>query len=173
MSRTRVLLVVVIAIGSVMGWTVPVMLEQRTVMAYDMYFDESTGFQHVLATYMDFLTQSVIYYQIDTQNKVAHSLVLNDKHVLFYTGLKITGRGNGQTLYAVLEGKYQHENVSDFDQLFTESNDNGQTWSPLSPVPRKYMNDGCQRCGESILTLGNTGRLFIFYRVDCPNAWGC
>ena len=159
---------VLLAIGTALSWNTPTMLESRGVGLNDFYVDPFTGTHHLIVTfYYDKPVSNVYYYQLDESNKVVYSSVWNDTNVLRYYGLRIIGSGNGKNLYAVLEGTYKHGHFTDQDELFTESADGGRTWSPMIPVPRKDMNDGCQRTGQCIIQVAETGRLFIFYHVDC------
>jgi len=152
------------------GWTNPVDLfaSENSIFINDVYLDSSTKIMHILWNSAG--SHSMSYWQIDNSQKlISKSRLTNDNITLVITG-KITGANNGNNLYiSIMARRFCDQDLSSecHDQYFTESTDNGLTWNPLIQVPRENLDDKCERLGDNLLFVRETGRLFIFYHKIC------
>eukprot|EP00830_Metopus_es_P012820 TRINITY_DN2964_c0_g1_i1.p1 TRINITY_DN2964_c0_g1~~TRINITY_DN2964_c0_g1_i1.p1 ORF type:complete len:433 (-),score=60.17 TRINITY_DN2964_c0_g1_i1:53-1351(-) len=149
-------------------WTVPEDLLQSNKQNFikSMYTDPTTGITHLMfcRTY----AENITYWQIDRNNHVVFKDHLSDPTMAGIYSAKIIGAGDGKLLYVLFMGTRNCKGLY-YDQWFTESKDGGRTWSKMVKVPKDDMDDHCDRYGDSLLIIHETGRAYISYHCDCPN----
>lgn len=162
----KVVIFIFFIIGVWSIWNNPVSLysDKNKFFVKDIYTDPSDGTHHILYTIP--FSEAINCLHVDSKGKEIRTktLMLEKKNEI--SKARIIGLGNGDNFYILIMAFRPCEDYSCYDQYFTETDDGGETWSPIIRVPRDNMNDTCHRYGDSILVESN--RIFIFYHVDCP-----
>ena len=150
-------------------WTHPVDLYQDSLIFYpkDLYTDPSTGTSHAL--WCAHQSQYMNYWRItESQAVISRTPIVDPIITSFFAG-RIIGPGNGRDLYMLTMGtRGVHDS---YDQFLSESHDNGDTWSQFVRPPRDDMDDECDRYGDALLLIKETGRIYLFYQLDCEGQY--
>lgn len=155
--------IIFLAEGITAEWSEPVQLAmtpKSLTTARDIYIDPSTGIRHILYVSLNF---SLLHYsQLDANNKVLLIKDFGDPKLFSVENSLIVGSGDGKGLYVVM-GAVNWDKVQSRDKWYTESQDGGNTWTPLVKVPRDNSDDDFERDDATIMIIPNTKRVFIFY----------
>ncbi len=140
-----------------------------TISMKDVYLDPSTSTLHIL--WCGSRPSTINYWQVDKHYKVQPYEISAEEYgaSVFFTG-RIVGKGDGESLYMLLMGKRAIEGVDYYDLWFTEYLKTPKRWSDPIRVPRDNMDDTCDRYSDSLLVIRETGRVFIFYHVECASS---
>jgi hypothetical protein len=142
-------------------WNEPVDLKNSSMIflaAKDVYSDPSTGMHHIILGNSNELVE---YWQVSRENKITFKKALNIK--IFKRGLyvRITGAGDGKRLYLVITAFTGTPRIEEL--YYSESENNGVTWSQLSVIPNK--KDTFERICGSLLFIPESERIFVFYHL--------
>jgi len=142
-------------------WLEPINITESggSICSQATYIDKSTKISHFI--YGDYIGNSCYYYYVkmDANEKISNPIKLSNLHKQFYN-VFITGADNGKNIFvsfAVYRDDYA-------DNLFAESEDNGETWYAAIQPRASNFHDEKNRQAVNILRVNNE-RLFAFYKM--------
>jgi len=145
-------------------------------IATSIYIDPSTNITHFgysiqwREEFMD--SYEICYRHMDSNGQLSEQIRLTSDPRLYRS--TITGAGNGKNLYITafgprnsFEGYCSEQYGTDgcYDIYFTESADNGKTWTKWRQLDHGNQTDIYRRLGETTFIVKETGRMFVFYSV--------
>lgn len=152
----RIFIVLLLSVLCACEWEKPKVLN---VTDYPIYTLATYVERFNMKTHIIYLTTdgSIFYINVDSNGTESSAIQIGKTTLRSQKAFSIIGANDGQHLYVVFNVR-----VGYYDDIrFTESRNDGQTWStPVSP--RSNQDDSYERYIPEILVL-SSGRLFVFY----------
>jgi len=120
--------------------------------------DSVQGFHHILVKN----SHNIEYWKLTLDRKFITKQIFDDPLISHYLYGKIIS-DNSQNLYIVITAILKENNLRIL--LFSESSDYGKTWT--NPTQIMKNENLCDRQGEAIFIVQETGRIFLFYHKNC------
>jgi len=124
-------------------------------------FTDSKGIHHLLVSDLSMLE----YWQLSSDGNILFKNALKDRSIDEYEFAEILGN-NKNELYVIITGRLAG-NMYVSNIYFTESFDNGKTWSSFQILTNSTNEEKCLKKTYSFTHIPSTGRLFIFYHLHC------
>ncbi len=169
MILPTVLLLCLLAVTSA-DWQTPSMLykDRYYISCHSTYVDTSTNITHIVySSPADTGGEFFFYRRILPSGESTIPLRMSTRpRPPIHCRCRISGPGDGKTLYALFNLAVSNSFLDGEDNLFTESGSNGDSWTEAA-VPRSdVVLDGQFRVGAALVHT-RSGRLFVFYHKNC------
>jgi len=171
----KLLLLCVLVYWAQCGWNEPNLVIKKPQNQPSLFVDRGNGNRYVFYPNVTKNDTSILsqycFKKFDVNDKLLNETCIKLKELIY--DITATGADNKEGLYVAFSAKRTLRGASCEDNdlsgcidiFFTESTDDGQTWSKPIQVPRYNINDSKNRKMPIMFRVQETGRLFIFYKI--------